>query len=215
MKKYKLIKKFPKSPEIGLEVEWNDYSALYYSIPRGLLFKRSEVQDYPEFWEEVKEYEVLLVSNLGGIRKVKDFDLETGGYLEQTPNSNEFYSSKDSSKHIIDNYTIHSVKRLSDKEVFSVGNKVEHKKGAKFTIKEIRIYEGNLQLTSGTGIVASIGDIEHYKEFSFISDDDVKLYENDVYYTVFKEYDYGKELFEIYGPHRVNRNYNRETLSDK
>ena len=179
MKKYKLIKKYPSLPsdwEEGMIVKritphnlylsyWPESDKHYVeSVPP------REVENYPEFWEEVKDnYEILDKDYIPGYRS---------------------FGSNDNSNM----WKIKTIKRLSDREIFSIGDKVEHKKGAKFTIKDIRIYEGNLQLTSGTGIVASIGNIEHQKEPLFVTEDGVEIFEGDSYYFVTSHWRIFKEL---------------------
>ena len=58
MKKYKLIKKYPSLPEyveVGEEFTYYEDSNCY--LRKGCSFGvyKTEVENYPEFWEEVKE----------------------------------------------------------------------------------------------------------------------------------------------------------------
>lgn len=56
MKKYKLIKKFPNSPELGTVVfkAGGLNPELYGDEQNNFFFKEEDVENYPEFWEEIK-----------------------------------------------------------------------------------------------------------------------------------------------------------------
>jgi hypothetical protein len=80
--KYKLIKCYPNSPELGIVVTLKEKD-MCESESWLFALKISEIENYPEFWEKVVEdYEVLLT---------------------------------------VEN-KIHAVKRLSDNEVFKIGD---------------------------------------------------------------------------------------------
>jgi hypothetical protein len=90
MKKYKLIKEYPGSPELGIIAE-----------------ERFVMKDQPEYWEEVveKDYEIL-------------------SYLKK--NSTKCITTKKRGGELYNEYwEIHSVKRLSDGEVFTVRDLVK------------------------------------------------------------------------------------------
>lgn len=144
MKKYRLIKKlpFPRSPEIGFisTPKWpNDaYDSHLHYWNRNWF----EPANYPEYWEEIveKEYEILSFM-------VKYIDT----VLHKNHNYGNFYVSCinwDGEKHRTEEfllrnnktYSIHSVKRLSDGEIFTVGDNVEFY-GVKTKIKEIYFNE--------------------------------------------------------------------------
>jgi len=95
MKKYKLLKEYPGSPELGTIVK-----ELYY-VYKGL--KHSPM--YDEYWEEVveKDYEIL-----------RYYSIENPSIGRTTCNSK-----------LNDTYNIYSVKRLSDGEVFTIGDKAK------------------------------------------------------------------------------------------
>lgn len=62
MKKYKLIKKFPGSPEINVIAESDSTGT--YLVKGGVLiymFTKEQIENYPEFWEEVKEEKFVTV----------------------------------------------------------------------------------------------------------------------------------------------------------
>jgi len=58
MKKFKLIKTYPGSPELGAEVDFTGFKQL-----------TQQAIEYPEFWEQVveKDYEILSYIKKGSI----------------------------------------------------------------------------------------------------------------------------------------------------
>lgn len=81
MTKFKLIKEYPGSPKLGIEVEAiND---ICYSIPRGYHLSLKDVKNYPEYWEEVKEKKWKINSLDNGkiysIKRLKDNQIFTIG----------------------------------------------------------------------------------------------------------------------------------------
>jgi hypothetical protein len=103
--KYKLIKDYPGSPcEVGEIV-----------LTSWLHIKHLKIEEFPMFWERVpeKDYEILAYKYLGSgvvITRTKNDCFEQPGFL-----------IKESA---ISNANIHSVKRLSDGEIFTVGDEV-------------------------------------------------------------------------------------------
>jgi hypothetical protein len=125
MKKYKLKEKYPGSPEIGKilepKVDIRDFNTNNYYW-EGTWFNP---KDFPNFWEEVVEdnYEILSVfgakdsGNFNTVYTIKNSHILVhpgGGEY----NNDNFRSIKD--------YPIHSIKRLSDGEIFTVGDSVKH-----------------------------------------------------------------------------------------
>lgn len=128
MKKYKLIKQYPGSPKLGFIVHLR-HCGMYHNIETGNLYGSQHIENQPEFWQEVieKDYEILsFSSNLvwnGNLAVLT----ENGRY---SPNPgvpswtldeilNKGISVK--SGHI----QIHSVKRLSDGEIFTIGDRAK------------------------------------------------------------------------------------------
>jgi hypothetical protein len=117
--KYKLIKEYPRSPKLGLVVENQEFPHEGYFSNGFFSIKIEEITPYPELWEKVEEldYEVVEVFYCGQIRKLLQgqyrlINLGIGFDLD--------YILKN-------NGTIHSVKRLSDGEVFTIGDSVRFK----------------------------------------------------------------------------------------
>lgn len=124
MKTYKLIKTYPGSPKLGSvhklhSTTLNDEKpAIYYN------HNWITPEEHPEFWEVIeKEYEILSFSTPDGdileihsdkkyaFKKGFDYD-DTGSLYVEECLADSFYK-------------IHSVKRLSDGEIFSVGDELE------------------------------------------------------------------------------------------
>lgn len=198
-KKYKLIKEYPGSPKKGSIAtvdESNDF-VQSYTVGDFTYEFSTNLKAYPEFWEEVEEkkYEILSVLGIEKVRKVKDFDIETGGYLETHPNSNEFYPEKDSSKHILSNFTIYSIKRLSDGEVFSIGDKIKAEpfvRDRKYTVIDEIYYNEHDQLSYETykgeapRTFVFDNNVKHYKEPLFVTKDGVGIYGDEEFYFIRK-----------------------------
>lgn len=123
--KYKLIKTYPGFEELN-QITWFG--------PNNML----NPEKYPEFWEKVveKDYEILSFKSL---EKFKH------GHLVHM-NQNNFKPEKYLSS---PNYwEIHSVKRLSDGEIFIIGDNIEFNihsyKKAIATITSFKLYGDNL-----------------------------------------------------------------------
>jgi hypothetical protein len=112
MKKYKLIKEYLGSREVGTIVEKCTFTGSgvignnkLYTNRKG--FGVESPENYPEFWEEVieKDYEII-------------------SYVAKDNPTN--ITTKRRGAHLHEEYwTIHKVKRLSDGEVFTVGDSVK------------------------------------------------------------------------------------------
>lgn len=167
MKKYKLIKEYPNSPKLNTEIiDHNDY---YEIVDKTILTKGfsipNDIVKYSEFWEEVveKEYQILSFT-------VSDYEYVFNPLL----NAYVYNTYRYDLKSMLDYLTattnpthIHSVKRLSDGEVFTVGDDIEcvsNKKnldindmiGKKLIIEQISINNGDLK---GYESAPNIGDV--------------------------------------------------------
>lgn len=123
MKQYKLIKTYPNSPELGTIVTY--YANWHmYGITNECIFKAKIIENSPEFWQKViqKDYEILSFT-----------DKPNTGRIYRKYTSNLFYSD-DSAKLWSESdllkdedVKIHSVKRLFDGEIFTIGDKLNDK----------------------------------------------------------------------------------------
>lgn len=98
MKRFKLIKEYPGSAGLGTIITFDTNYNKYVFLYTGndTHFYNRAPEDYPEFWEEVIE---------------KDYEI-----LSYTSPYDRWHSQ---------NMIIHSVKRLSDGEIFTVGDKIK------------------------------------------------------------------------------------------
>jgi hypothetical protein len=169
--KYKLIKEYPGSPCIGTikEVETRE--------GRVLTCNTWELYNiYPEFWEEIvpKTYEI------------QSFKVGNNSYAGKAVNKEGKFTGYYGLPHVslekaLENWSIYSVKRLSDGEIFTVGDKL-HKHGA--TIKKFIVMNDFLQIISDAthGVVTDnlgwrLENLQKARCPLFITEDDVTIYE--------------------------------------
>lgn len=126
MKKYKLIKEYPGSLKLG---------SIATATGGDDLWKGSIYYDkYPEYWEEVveveKDYEILSYLKEGSTTCTTT-KRRGGIYHEQY-------------------WNIHSVKRLSDGEIFTLGDKIKvYQHGSIKTIDSIDLYGNTSSIKEG------------------------------------------------------------------
>ena len=176
MKKYKLIKTYPGSPKLGTI---NTYTPIF-------------CDNYPEFWEEVieKDYEILsFISNKkhgnpGFIVGIKNNMSVMGNH-----NIKEYIEDID------DWWNIYSVKRLSDGEVFTVGDRINHYgEYAKnefstktYTLKKIYFIEENtLTFYVGKGFNLGAISASKYKLPLFTTEDGIQIFKGDECWAINK-----------------------------
>lgn len=191
MKRYKLKKWYPSLPKeikVDTEVVYYPAAETYSDNPSGLEsivdLHPEEVENNPEFWEEVeeKEYEILSFKHLYGNTYTKLGSRDKFYLVPEKPYTEEqLLEQKDTS--------IHSIKRVSDGEIFTIGDRVR--------IKKLQ-YDGSFDITRfyfdcngdkllcngercGNGHV-SITKIEK-KRVVLVTDDGVDLFVGDKYYV--------------------------------
>lgn len=174
---YKLEKWYPSLPdwiEEGFIAHGStDPNADEYGIAqfktkpyRSHVLPAHEVENNPEFWKKLGSEAPY---------KIVSFRFKKTGAIKASWGFDEGFQG--------DAYwKIYGVRRKSDDEIFEIGDTVRHEEGAKFTIKNIRIYNGDLQLTSGTGVTALIDQIEH--ELPYLTHDDFEVQGDDLVYTI-------------------------------
>lgn len=232
MKHYKLIRKYPGSPELGT-------TRLVQNI--------SIENEYPEFWEEVvdnnplklevgKEYMLKYIHCKSNPIKVLITHFTKNGHPWGrelhgivTPGSYELVEEvveKDYEILLYQNihtrvkckpkesynptlFKIHSIKRLSDGEIFTVGRKVQQPncKSNTFTITEFKLDCNNKKMLAiGNNGGICINKIEHYKQPLFTTEDGVDIFEGDSYCKVNNQSDYSLVTgFIAYGAHNNYR----------
>ena len=153
---YKLIKCYPGSPKLGTIV---DNNSNLFNITIAVNSKYSIV-NYPEFWELQieKDYEIL----------DKEY---TPGYC--------YHGNKNPNQ-----WKIKSIKRLSDNEIFTIGDKIKLVEGK--DIIEINIININNNTINFNWYENRLDSFKKVKQPLFKTEDDIELYENNKYYIVAK-----------------------------
>jgi hypothetical protein len=194
--KYKLIKKYPSSPEINTESSNTKTNFVF--------------ENYPEFWEKVVEldYKILSFKNPDN-RKIYSKNKE---YFE--PDDGSIAQRKYS--YCLSFYEINSVMRLSDEKVFIVGQKLfktsftegsRHIENKEFPYDDIitkigiiknhdfeiagfkDIQDGKLMFSANNrygNYNVSLENAKHCKEILFKTEDGVDIYEGNKFTTINK-----------------------------
>ena len=197
MKKYKLIKQYPNSPEIGTIVhktKEKNYEVVSDNIFKGILFGEITVQNYPEFWEEVKEKEYTILSFIStGDGRIRN-RVEPNSYFEEETYISENGGCNYPLKSMLygndsigdGGQKIHSVRRESDGQIFTLGESITDGQ-SKGVIKEFEIGEhilGGMYVCIGDGIKMSINHIRFLPKRKpiLITEDGVEIFEGDKYW---------------------------------
>jgi hypothetical protein len=136
------------------------------------------VEPSSKYWEEIieKDYEILSLARFCSIKpKITDVSDYGDGYIEALLKC--------------DNARIHSVKRLSDSEIFTIGDKVIGYNNSIAKIKTIDLV-GEVSLNIGTDKSEgfSLKNLKKAKQPLFTTEDGVDIFEGDEYYSVNEHY---------------------------
>jgi hypothetical protein len=200
--KYKLIKKYPglsSQVEIGDIAEF-DVKLNYFHINSNYStqWTKNYFENYPEFWEEMEEnnFEILSFTKVKSNDKIRFILGKDGCYhLEDTEFCKFSLNSLLHQNQCVDSgdFIIESIKRLSDNEVFTIGDKVKHSYLSQdnSTITKIYIIEKIYSLNSdgirfyvGNGLNLGLRQLEKILELIFITEDGVELFEGDDFWHV-------------------------------
>ncbi len=225
--KYKLKKWYPSLPkdwEVGMEIGQGDRGAFGDYSPcsskyRNYYIPMCDVQDYPEFWEKVVEqdYEILsfkqdslqtdLWTKFGDL-----WDRNVNGQCVTTP-----YTTEDMLKNPL--YVIHSVKRLNDGEIFTIGDVVDGTFYKNITINSIDV---NPDCTTQVQINHKDEGInlltaKKVKQPLFTTHDNVDIYEGDTYHSIwFESFSYvGNYVAEVINSRFSNENCKTFSTKEK
>ncbi len=195
MKKYKLIKKYPGSPK-SLGITHQFYQLNEKGCTSEEWMGEKYYSNHPEFWEEVieKDYEILSWictnpnSNYNILNSIATkTDDGTQWLIETTRCASRVRTS------CLDDYAIHSVKRLNDGEIFTIGDEIIHKvRNSKPIGKLTNLWISYEQLRgdiNNLGVVLcndidKRNDIIVYKKPLFTTEDGIDIFKGDKFYIV-------------------------------
>jgi len=171
MAEYKLIKDFPMCPlEVGSIVAMDKLGQ--YVSEGVIIFEKEIIENYPEFWQKVEEVDYEILSFITttppvNITLIKNNNGSFGDFLcdEKTLLKSSVHK-------------IHSVKRLSDGEVFTIGD--ELKSGEK--INSISLIEGKIRIYPRHSFYYLSDAIKIKKTPLFTTEDGVEVYTGDTIY---------------------------------
>jgi len=153
-RKYKLVKTYPGSPELGTIAEYREQCNDYLYKDNNNYYVSLKCNKYPEFWEEIVE------------RDWKILDTNISDNLKQS---------------------ISSIKRLSDDEIFTVGDTVKTKQLSfvidKFSINAHKPSEILLSSSEHT-FICNLNEVTKSKPILFTTEDGVDIYENDAIWVI-------------------------------
>jgi hypothetical protein len=184
VKSYKLIKEYPESPKLGAVYTEQKNSRFYINGINTLYCSYFENQS--DFWEEVieKDYEILSFIRIEGqiLNKTGDNTFTKTGFS----NLSENYLLRHP------DWRIHSIKRLSDDEIFTIGDIVQDSltdELTNFKHQEIVFFNpGNKIICNAlSGTTMPLSTIRKVKQLLFTTEDGVDIFEGDIYYVVAKK----------------------------
>jgi len=173
LKKYRLIREYPGSPDLGTIISFEKEINV-----------SPDVTWYPEFWEEVieKDYEILsycqkttpnciTTKRKNGLFLNRIHKTDVGIYDEN-------YTTR------LNIWDIHSVKRLSDGEIFTIGDILEVRGKKDAPLKWINNCYDSIQIGTGYSMVVGLNEIQHSKKPLFTTEDGVDIFEGDKLFSV-------------------------------
>jgi hypothetical protein len=177
---YRLIKEYPGSPNLGTIVK-NKNKSIYFPETKETWSSSNPnyfdvmVTNQPEFWAKVveKNYEILSV-------KTEDKDNLIIKFSDRTTNC---WSYDVNSYNVLDyissnRVSIHSVKRIIDGEIFTIGDTLWVGK-----ISFIKISNNELWLFhNGHSPNVKLKDAVKFKQPLFVTEDGINIYEGDKFY---------------------------------
>jgi len=187
MKKYKLIQEYPTVPSIKLG------TIITQDGPKqatGHIFRTPDYiavwnpQNYPKHWEEVNEKEYKVLTMIGSTSQGNTF---------YKVNEDETISSWINPKKSVEEalsfgYTIYSVKRLSDGEIFSISNHVGYNCKDLLVIKEFKIKNNRLYIKYSNSPEFFddwlCSNFNKFRPILFTTEDNIDIYPGDTYWCV-------------------------------
>jgi len=173
-KKYKLIKEYPDSPDLGYEITFKE-GYPYINCHEGK-FSLEMCDKHPDFWEEVKELDFEILELSDGYNKY--YKCEDGMFTINLQHKYEL-------EHLLSgkSYSITKIKRLSDCEIFTIGDICDGEAVTKTEIISFEISNSKLLINISSGHI-KLHDIKHFKTVLFTTEDGVDKFRGDSYYFI-------------------------------
>lgn len=214
MRKYKLIKEYPGSPKVGLEVveSAKKYeNGKLYEDPRtlGELGKYYNPEKWPEYWEEIKdEYPKIISFRMKGSQGIIYYLLSDGIFWHTPEITKSLGVSLESLMCSL--YEIYQV-ATSETEIFTVGDRIkatdnfywwdkeyiQYNSGRwterfyNTTIKEFKIIpEGIVCIFNASNYGQLIQHVIKLSTPLFITEDGVDIYKGDMFFQLFDDNSY-------------------------
>lgn len=185
--KYKLIKEYPGSPKLSFVTSPKNDNAYYVNS------NWIQPENYPEFWEQVveKDYEILSLKYIKPNNWLWDYKTNQIIKCKITDNkvnfkrSNGSWDSYDSdySGFVTEVFSIYSIRRLSDSEIFTIGDNTKYGCIDSFYIKNDHLLATTVLESNGR----YLKELEKVKQPLFTTEDGVDIFEGDDYFKVLQE----------------------------
>jgi len=213
--KYILKKEYPGSPKIDSVIEIKNNGGYELENSTSYFMTKDKVENYPEFWQPVieKDYEILSFTDLFSKNIMKKHQNNNFGIVWGE------YTEKDQLDKLSQGKKIHSVKRLSDSQIFTIGDIINTRVDDKYKQEILEINLGinynflkdKLIFKTKAGYV--IIDIAvKTKEKLFTTEDGVDIFEGDSFIRVYTK-DF--TLFDKKLTEPVSKNYDIKENWDK
>jgi len=241
IRKFKLIKTYTGCLiNIG-EIVIKHNNSIYFPEKGGNGIDKRYVENYSEFWQEViekdKDYEILSFIGSGGLIKDRIYRLMSNkqyGFEHTNTHSLEWMLSAIGVPDEINPVVIYSVKRLSDNQIFSIGDNVQYDPSNKYTKypEYNKPYKINKFYFDGLGRLVAKGyneidnitndacviESKNFRKVErvplFKSEDGINIYENDKFWFVAKDFT-GKEPGELIAQKNITAEYAEARFSTK
>lgn len=194
MEEYVLVKEYPGSPKLNSIIKKDNHFGYFGFVVNQIPLYP---EHYPEFWELVvkKDYEILSFVTSENLLCIK-------GSNERFDVKYQMYRPTEGDCLKAPGFNIHSIKRLSDGEVFTIGDKLETKYN--LVINEFEIISNELKIwcvnpafschikPKSNGSITCCGNmsfyylksIQHFKQPLFKTEDGIDIFEGDKFYYV-------------------------------
>jgi len=189
VKKYKCIQEYPGCKKNTIVEYHPGIFPEYFDEKSGYRYPQEEIENYPKFWEEIKENEFLILS----VSATKENTLYKVGHVDKITNTKSYtkYILEDSMN--LGYWEIHSVQRLSDGEIFKLGDAVARGRDWKgwknpaCIIRSFKVRNREIEVEIQQEEASSnysLGGFYHVKEPLFTTEDGVDKYLGDHCYVI-------------------------------